>query len=509
MNSFLLIFNTVKYLKLKQVFYRVFYFLKLEYKKRTSFDYSYSKRSSSNPLYLVDSISHFSSVVNANFSILNLEKNFDGLIDWNYGGYGKLWNYNLNYFEYLKEKKDVYMLRDFVNNVRNVKFGMDPFPISLRGMNWIKFLSKYEINESALNDNLYAQYYILMLNLEYHLLGNHLLENGFSLLFGAYYFEDEKLYKEARKILLPELEEQVLVDGGHFELSPMYHQLMLFRILDCINLIKNNAYKNLELLDFLVNKASLMLGWLDNITYKCGRIPLFNDSANGVAPSSIMLFDYANRLGVPVNRVPLGASGYRKFINDNFECVVDVGSIGAEYIPGHAHSDTFNFELYVNNKPFIIDTGLSTYNQGQLRDYERSTSAHNTVEINSENSSEVWSGFRVADRAEVFNLKEGSDFIQASHNGYKKKFGILHSRRWEFEKNRIIIKDKLSRSSNAIARFHFAPGVSIEDVEKRFKLLGCSYAFKNGYCSLEFNKKASIVILEIYFEEELFVEITL
>ena len=37
------------------------------------------------------------------------------------------------------------------------------------------------------------------------------------------------------------LNEQILDDGGHYELSPMYHKLMLYRILDCINLAKSNS----------------------------------------------------------------------------------------------------------------------------------------------------------------------------------------------------------------------------------------------------------------------------
>ena len=65
-------------------------------------------------------------------------------------------------------------------------------------------------------------------NIEYHILGNHLLENGFSLFFGAYYFQDEKFYVKAKKILTDELDEQILEDGAHFELSSMYHQIMLF-----------------------------------------------------------------------------------------------------------------------------------------------------------------------------------------------------------------------------------------------------------------------------------------
>ena len=54
----------------------------------------------------------------------------------------------------------------------------------------------------------------------------------------------------------------------------------------------------------------------------------------------------------------------------------------ASYISGHAHADTFNFELYIKNSPFIVDAGVSTYNLGEQRDNERATKSHNTVEVN-------------------------------------------------------------------------------------------------------------------------------
>ena len=95
-------------------------------------------------------------------------------------------------------------------------------------------------------------------NIEYHLLGNHLLENTFSLLFGAFYFKNEKLYNKSKKLLKTQLNEQILEDGGHFELSPMYHQIMLFRVLDCIQLVKLNSWKNDDLLNLLKVSSSKM-----------------------------------------------------------------------------------------------------------------------------------------------------------------------------------------------------------------------------------------------------------
>ena len=44
------------------------------------------------------------------------------------------------------------------------------------------------------------------------------MENGFSLLFGSYYFQNNKFYKKS-KTSYSQLNEQILRDGGHFELS--------------------------------------------------------------------------------------------------------------------------------------------------------------------------------------------------------------------------------------------------------------------------------------------------
>ncbi|MFX4237800.1 heparinase II/III domain-containing protein [Aliarcobacter butzleri] len=509
MKKYIRLFNTIKYLEFTQIYYRIFYFVRAKFRKISRFKYEFVKKSSSTALSLINSCEYYSIYKDGEFTILNLSKKFDSKLDWNYSEYGKLWTYNLTYFEYLKEREDLGLIYDFIENICSVKDGLEPFPISLRGINWIKFLTKYGIKDKKMDDSLYAQYYILLDNLEYHLLGNHLLENGFSLLFGAYYFQDETLYKKAKEILEKELNEQILDDGAHFELSPMYHQLMLFRVLDCINLVQNNSWKNKELLNFLEEKASVMLGWLKSISYENGEIPLLNDSANKIAPSSKKLFEYASQLNIEITYKNLNQSGYRKITKENYECMLDIGEIGASYIPGHAHADTFNFELYIKEKPFIVDTGLSTYNIGKQRNIERSTKAHNTVEINNENSSEVWGGFRIANRANIIELIEKEDLIKATHDGYKKKFSILHTREWKFEKDKIIIRDTLNKKCQAIARLHFYPDIIESEILNKINLEKLEYKIQNYDYASEFNKTIKALVLEIRFKKELELEINI
>lgn len=512
MNKYFRLWNTVKYLKATQIYFRLYYAIRAKIRKISGFRYEVSKSSKASFLILHDSIPSMQSYQDGVFEFLNLRHTFDA-IDWNYHHYGKLWTYNLTYFEYLNQKnldskRGIELIYDFMHHMPYVKDGLEPFPISLRGVNWIKFLIANGINNQKINDNLYAQYTILVDKLEYHLLGNHLLENGFSLLFGAYYFQDEFLYLHAQSILSTELNEQILADGAHFELSPMYHQLMLFRLLDCVNLVMHNEWRDRELLAFLSYKASIMLGWLHAMSYRDGSIPCVNDSSIGIAPSTIELLEYASRLNVKRRDILLSASGYRKIEHEHYECLVDIGAIGASYIPGHAHADTFNFELRIDQKPFIVDTGTSTYEIGHVRNLERSTKAHNTVEIFAQNSSDVWAGFRVAERAEVLKSEESERSIQATHNGYK-KFEIVHTRTFEFEEKKIIIKDTLNKPSEAKAYIHFHPNVDEAFIQKHVKVHDALLKMSHYEYAFGFNKRAMAKCLEIDFKEHLMVEIIL
>src|SRR5690606_32405858 len=172
------------------------------------------------------------------------------------------------------------------------------------------------------------------------------------------------------------------------------------------NLSRLNKWDEDDLLPFLIEKGIKMLEWLETVTYFNGNIPMVNDSTYGIAPSSKQLSSYAKLLGLQWDRSKLSDSGYRKFSNNKYELFIDVGNIGPAYQPGHAHSDTFNFELYVNKNPVIVDAGISTYEKNDLRQLQRSTVSHNTVKIGDNDQSQVWGGFRVGNRARIISIKE-------------------------------------------------------------------------------------------------------
>ena len=489
MMKVVLLFNTLKYLKPKQIFYQFWYRLKIIFpfeKQSVVSHIEIEQIKWRNGVYNLESYKELN-----NFSFLNISHSFNKKIDWNYDEYGKLWTYNLNYFDFLNQEHlsteiGISLINDYIKNEKTLKDGKEPYPISLRGINWVKFLSRNEIKIDIINKTLYHHYTKLLKNLEYHLLGNHLLENAFSLLFGSYYFQDEKFYTKSKKLLISELNEQILKDGAHFELSPMYHQIILSRLLDSIQLIKlNNTWKKNDLLFFLEKKASLMIAWLQNITFRSGKIPMVNDSTFNIAPKSNQLFSYSKSLGIIFQKIPLSDSLYRKIKSNNFELLIDVGNIGPSYQPGHAHSDTFNFELFVEGKPVFVDTGISTYEKNVIRQFERSTSSHNTVQIGEKDQTQVWGGFRVAKRAKITHLIEKNNFIEASHDGYLSD-GYKHIRSFSWTRQVIVITDKIDKSTrnNAKAFFHLHSSLAkplVNDKSVKLESLGISIKFEKAY----------------------------
>lgn len=452
------------------------------------------------------------------FTFLNIT---DGFMGWGNMEHGPLWVYNQNYMDWLEQEgiaveECLEWIDKFIDELPANHIGQNPYPTALRIINWAKFFCTHpECLSRQRLDSMYAQALLLERKLEYHLLGNHLLEDSYALTIAAIYFCDEKLFRKASRLMLRQLDEQLLPDGAHYEQSPMYHCILLDRLLDCINFSTNNKLfdKQEAFSDTLRQKASLMLGHLQSIIYSDGSIPLLNDSAYGIAPTAKELFDYAQRLNISWSPVTLRECGYRKLTDKGMEAILDIGNITATYQPGHSHADTFNYELRIDGQPVIVDTGISTYNKDSRRQYERSTAAHNTVTVGGRDSSHVWGGFRVGRRAKVTLLKDTSSDnpseIIASHNGFGNS--AIHWRSFQLRNGALCIEDEiLGPPTEAVGHLHFSPGlhaVVVSEADGLIEVDNCtvkvdghdSLSLKQETASTEYNHLHACYVLSIVF----------
>jgi uncharacterized heparinase superfamily protein len=412
--------------------------------------------------------------------ILSVRRSLRFPAAWNDGESDRLWLYHLHYHEGLLDPATVDGIkRSFVrqwidDNPPGHGVGWEPYPISIRSVNWIKWaLTGAEI-DADMTASLATQIRFLLPRVELHLMGNHLFVNAKALLAAGLFFSDEEAQNwldRGRELLAEQVEEQFMDDGGHFELSPTYHASLTEDLLDVIQMCRLFAAEYPASWEAVVGRA---VTWLAHLTHPNGAPALFNDAAHHIAPTLDDLRQYAARLGITTRQpthaglVYLGDSGYFRYETPDYCLIGDAGALGPDYIPGHGHCDMLSFELSVRGEPVICDTGVSTYRPGHRRQHERSTAAHNTVQVGNLEQSEVWAAFRVGRRARIVRCVNGPDSIEAAHDGYRLA-RTIHSRRFDFARERIVIRDYLegapSASLCAVARFHFAPGidVSLED----------------------------------------------
>ncbi len=512
-------YHTIRHLKAKQIYYRLYY----QYLNRVQLNYQYSMRD--RPAYI--SMRSFPATHSAimgklHFSFLNQSHRFSRAVDWNEMQHGKLWNYHLNYFDFAQQDgidpaliKS--LIQDHASNYKSLQDGSEPYPTSLRIINVVKFFSQHRNEDELIDEWIGQQCLSVKKRLEFHIMGNHLLENAFALLFGAYHLQDEEFWHTARTLLSEQLPVQILTDGAHVERSPMYHNIILSRLLDSYNLISQNAFfESAELKNQIKEVVERMLSWMFHMTQ--GKdIMMVNDSFPQQAHSPYVLDDYAKSLGIAQQYLPLSDSGYFKMISGDLISMFDAGEIGPAYQPGHAHADTLQVLLWINHQEVLTEAGTSIYLPGTERDYERSTAAHNTVTVNELNSSDVWASFRVGRRAEVSITKQEKNNAEAAHNGYD-HVGATHQRRVEMLNDGLLIHDQVdsAKDLDCKAYLHFHPddqprlsGLQIKlrtcviDIEGSTDIKLLDYQYATGY-----NQRVTAVKAEISFAKELLTKIT-
>ena len=416
------------------------------------------------------------------FEFLHVRRDCSFPEDWNPKGVEKLWLYNLHYFDDLQSSEannrqplhTELMHRWIKENPPGFGNGWEPYPISLRLVNWIKWILAGNTTTEPMLKSLAIQAQYLRKRLEFHLLGNHLFANGKALVFAGLLFDGPEARNwqlKGQKIVTQELAEQILADGGHFERSPMYHAILLEDVLDMINIMAAYA---MPVPDSWRECACRMLAWLGCMVHPSGEISFFNDSALGIAPTLSDLTAYGVQLSIEPafgsagKLTALHASGYVRIADQETVALLDVAPIGPDYLPGHAHADTLSFELSLFARRVIVNSGTSCYGNNADRARQRGTAAHSTVEVGGVDSSEVWGGFRVARRARPFGLtieeRETGVTVRCAHDGYRRLPGEpVHWRQWVFGQGNLEVHDWVEGGrAEATARYHLHPSVEAQ-----------------------------------------------
>ncbi len=397
--------------------------------------------------------------------------------DWLQADAAQLWRYHLHYFDwawsFAVHPDRTWARHEFAtlwaswreSSPFPLGDAWSPYVVAVRVWNlcgvFTSLVRGQEIEDSYMGDLIIAARY-LRAHVERDVGGNHLIKNLKGLIGAAVFMHDDRRLRAPLGELERQLPVQVLEDGGHFERSPSYHCQVLGDLVDVAGLLAAAGRPGPASLDEAI---AAMRRWLGSMLMPDGDVPLFNDCTL-VGPERVALLGPAP---APAQALEvLEPSGYVVLRSGRLHLVADVGPPCPPELPAHAHADCLSFELAVDGARVVVDTGTSTYGSGPRRAYERSTAAHNTVEVDGTDQTEVWGAFRAARLArctlERVTAEGGVIDVVASHDGYTRLLGRpVHRRRWHVEGDRIEIDDEIVGDGvhQVTARLHVPRGRAI------------------------------------------------
>lgn len=435
-------------------------------------------------------------------TILHHAEDVDWAGSWSGRYASRLWSFNLHYHEYLlpllRRSLDGYgseyvekakaIVRSWIASCPRSAKGdaWHPYTVSVRAANWLAFAAEGgdltasdEVFMKAFDSSLAEQYAYLCRHLETDLMANHYFENLKALVLLAVYFGDEPVLDAAVNLFEGQVDEQVLADGMHFELSPMYHKIVLEGLLRVIATLRAIGIERPTLED----AARKMCDALYSLEKATNRTPLFNDSGDNVAKSRDALLACAESLlgYEPVASIDLSVSGYHIIERDcpvgKVKLILDAGMPGPRYAPGHAHCDALSFELFIDGVPVLVNSGTYAY-QDTRRPWFRSSAAHNGVWREGVEQSEMWGEHRMARGASARILSRtdsvDSNDLKAELIDYRGGRIVRCVRLNDYE---LCLSDMVSEGGSLNAALHF-PANEGSFYSQEFGLLEWATSFR-------------------------------
>ena len=234
------------------------------------------------------------------------------------------------------------------------------------------------------------------------------------------------------RLITRELPRQVLGDGGHIERSPSA-QLAVLR--DLVDIRAALIAGQREVPAALQGAIDRMAPTLRFFRHGDGGLALFNDSREEESWLVDMVLTRANARGKPLASAP--HTGFQRLAAGRTLVIADTGApVAVEAPPGteeRAHAGTLAFEMSVGKERLIVNCGAFAGSDPDWRRAGRATAAHSTLVVGDTNSSEILAdgslGHHAGDVVCRRNEADGNIWVEASHDGYLRPFGLIHRRR--------------------------------------------------------------------------------
>ncbi len=296
--------------------------------------------------------------------------------------------------------------------------------------------------------------------------------------------EEEPWLTRALRFLPGEIERQFHPDGGHVERSPAQHLHALQDLIEIRNLLHGAGVNAPPQLATALERAGPALRLF---RHGDNGLALFN----GAREEGNALVELVLTQGQARGRAPmmLEDTGFHRMLAGRTLVIVDAGApppgrardAGSGLPRGadrFAHAGTLSFEMSVGRDRLIVNCGAAPAAEPEWRDALRATAAHSTLVLSDTNSAELKEGGlgRRPERVEAERHEAGgAQWLEASHDGWRKGFGAIHKRRLYLaesgddlrgEDHVELIDQEGARAPGFALRFHLHPNVTANPLQE-------------------------------------------
>ena len=452
------LFQTLRHIPPKQLFWQVFrfFFNKSPSKKIYKFHFSArSLRVVSSSYSKVDDNNVF--IFGSKLKIISSKLPSDIKQDY-------LYDFSYNYLDFIfSPKLHLDDALEFIENYpnENNRFEWHPYTVSKRLINLICFcVVNFENIPKNKIENIENQasrmYGFLKENIEFHLGANHVLTN-YAALSIAQLFIKENTCSNAPSYIDLYIEQYNLQFSKdiHYERSVAYSRQLLSEFLLVAQFY--NELKN----EFFFEKNSKII---DSISALDSLGSMFGDNILEQSPN---LSDISDQFFCVYQRPPLKKTdkkkydieGYYLLESNGFKALIDAGEPSPKNNPGHAHDSTGAFSISVEGLPLIVNGIVSTYERCDRRIEERSRLVYSKPQ-NMGVAQETWASFRVASRRkpQCLDVENGVLInVYTSNDGFQR--GVFETPQG------LTMFDKMlnPEGSKIISQFIISPDFKIEE----------------------------------------------
>jgi uncharacterized heparinase superfamily protein len=245
----------------------------------------------------------------------------------------------------------------------------------------------------------------------------------------------DRQLKEAQDALLEELNRQILDDGGHVSRSASVLADLILDLLPLGQCFHSRGLQPPKEINEVVKKA---LSFLRFMRLGDGMLARFNGVSTGSPATLATVLAYSGNDFVV--RPVASASGYVRLERGETIIVADAGSPPPLEMAIEAQAGALSFEMTSRQYLIFANGGFPGPADHSWDAAARATASHNTLSLAGTSSSrlvrhaqleEMIGGLPIRGPETVlseYSEEDGHAMLKASHDGYLKRFGLIHTR---------------------------------------------------------------------------------